>query len=173
VPQVKPVQLIVALGGILALAAAYGAGRYAAPPRVETSTVASSNATSAAQVQVVERVVAGPVRTVTRVVERVVPCTAGPATPVRETTVVEERGQQVTDTAVSATGRTTEATQVAQSTVTTAEQPRLMLQAGASLGTNLTPAWSAGASYRLTGPLWLGAAYESTGRVELRASITF
>lgn len=160
---------------------AFGAGRYAAPSRVEVRS-ASTNSVQSAAVAVshdTERETVGPVRivTVTRMVPADCPRVAGAnAVFVPEVTVTEERGPVVIervddDTSVASTNSLATST---ASTVTAYKQPRLMLQMGSTtpLG-SLSPSWDVSASYRLAGPVWAGAVYESTGRVGLRVGLTF
>jgi hypothetical protein len=147
----------------------YGFGRYASPAKVEVQTKIEERIVIH-NVEV-EKIVKGPVTTVTRTVERLVPCTEGALTPTTDTTTTVSEGPVTIDRVETADGTSSTTTQ--SKTVTIWTQPRLMLQAGASAGLDLKPAWNVGASYRIIGPVWLGAAYRSEKQVELRASLTF
>lgn len=164
----------IALGALLLSGLiGYGAGRYAVPARVEVRTVVQTQTVTEWRDRVVEKVVAGPTRTVTRVVDVVGPCTPAGA-PTRETVTVVEAGPVTTTRDTDAGGATTSATVADTRTVTTQEQPRFMLQVGAASGIDVRPAYNVGASYRFAGPLWAGIAYHTTDRrLELRASLTF
>lgn len=157
------------VGGLALGLVGYGVGRYAQPAKVITVTKTETQVEW--KDREVVREVAGPVRTVTRTVERLAKCPEGGTTPTREITIVEDRGPVVTDRASASDGTAQAKAEVRTSVV--AEQPRLALQAGAVAGADFRPTWNAGASYRLAGPLWLGAAYHSDKRLEVRAMFTF
>lgn len=169
----RPVQASFVLVGLLALGVSFSAGRYTAPAKVEVRQATATAASVVYRDRLVEHEVAGPVRTVTRTVERLVPCAAGDPTPQRETTTVVEAGSVVIDRVGDQAGQGTLSTTSTTQTITSYDQPRLMLQAGASLGASLAPQWRLGALYRLAGPLWVGASYLSTQRGELTLAFTF
>ena len=148
----------------------YGVGRLAAPAkvveveRVVTETVTESNLTI--------RYREGPTRTTTTVVEVEVPCPGGGTVPGTSTTTIVDQGPVTIDHVGDSTSSTNT---LAQTTTTvTAEQPRWLMQAGAGIGADIRPAYNVGASYRLAGPFWAGAAYHFTDRrLELRVGFTF
>jgi len=161
------VLLLVGLGG-------YGAGRFTTPAKIETKTVVQEHTQIEYRDRVVEKVVQGPVRTVTHTVTREAVCVAGQSTPVTDTTTVVDAGPVTIDHASDSSGSAIQDVKVETKTVTVYEQPRLMLQAGAASGTDLSPHYNLGASYRFAGPLWAGAAYHITDkRAELRLGLSF
>ena len=165
----------IAAASLLAVGlAGYGFGRYVQPARVVVETVVRTETNIDWKDRVVEHRVEGPVRTVIRTVERTGPCEAGTA-PTSESIITIDEGPDTTDTVTDSTGTASAATKVETRTVTVYTQPRLMLQAGVAAGLDLRPTYSLGASYRIVGPLWLGAAYlhGSRPQIDLRASLTF
>jgi len=146
---------IFAGAAVVALAAAFGAGRFSAPTKVQTVTVTEWKD------RTLERQVAGPVRIVTRVVER--PAAEAPSPPgcpecpaIHETTTTEDRApvtvERVADS--SSTSST--------STTTTREYPRLMLGLGAGYPL---------AAFRLDAPEFGGlAAYRFAGALSAWAA---
>ena len=167
--------LALAIGLILAAAVAgYAWGRYATPAKVVTNTVVEIQTRTEWKDRIVEKVVQGPVRTVTHTVERPVACIPGETTPSIETTTTVDAGPVVTTSDTTQEGTQASATMAQTTTTVTQEQPRWLLQAGIASGTDIRPAYNVGASYRLLGPLLAGAAYHVTDkRLELRASFTF
>lgn len=153
----------------------YGIGRYALPAKIVTVTKTETKTEIQWKDRIVEKMVQGPVRTVVHTVTRDVACAPGETAPVTTTDTVIDASPVIIDRVGDSTGTATAATKSETTKTVTNEQPRLMLQAGASLviGIPLKPEWSAGASYRLAGPFWLGAAYQSSQRLEIRASLTF
>lgn len=148
-------RLAVAAGALALLAAAFLAGRFAAPTKTVTVTKTEFvDRVVTAEVVRTERV-EGPVRTVTR--WRDAP--AAPGCPeVREVEQVEERGP-VTSTTASAS---TSASETVASTETTRvverDRARLRLELSQDV-TRLTDPKALGgaASARVYGPFWLGA----------------
>jgi hypothetical protein len=159
-------------GSLLAAGAAgYGLGRYATPAKtVKVETVRVETKVEWRDREI-ERVVAGPTRSVT--VTRSVPSVC-PGLPEVTTTTTVDAGPVVVDRASDGSGTTAISLASQTATTVTAEQPRWLLQAGVASGTNIRPAYSVGASYRLAGPFWLGSAWHITDRrAELRAGFTF
>ncbi len=160
---------------LLAGAIGYGAGRYATPAKVVTVTKTETKTEIQWKDRIVEKVVAGPVRTVTHTVERLVPCVPGETTPVTDTTTTVDAGPVIIDRVGDSAGASTSATLAVTTSTTTHDQPRLMLQVGTGL--RLKP--DVGASYRFAGPVWLGASYDTDAalalkdRFRLRVSLTF
>lgn len=154
----------------------YGFGRYATPAKVEVRTETKTQTVVEYRDRVVERVVQGPTRTVTvaKVVTLEVPCPPGGTAPGTEstTTTTVEAGPVVIDRTSDGSGTATASSQSGTSTRTTQEAPRWLLQAGAGLDRHADTYWTAGASYRLAGPFWLGAAYQSTKAVEIRVGFS-
>lgn len=145
--------IIAAIVALAALAAAFGAGRFTAPAKVQTVTITQWKD------RFIEHQVAGPVRIVTRTVERPAPeappppgCPACAA--VAETTTTEDRSPVTTD-------RTSEAaSQTSTSSTTTHDYPRLTLGVGAGSPLDHLQAPQLGglAAYRFAGPLSAWAA---------------
>jgi hypothetical protein len=169
-------RISIAVGALLAAALlGYGFGRYALPAEVVTKTVVDVQTKVEWKDRVVEKIVQGPTRTVTHVVERPVACVPGETTPSVETTTTVDAGPIIIDRVADETG--TEATVAHAATTTTIirEQPRLMLQGGI----DLKRVWDASASYRVMGPGWLGLAYRNDvtvkplDRLNLRLTFTF
>jgi hypothetical protein len=158
--------LAIAVASILALLAAYGAGRYAAPTKVVTKTETKT----VTQVQYQDRVVyqdrlvehrvAGPVRIVTKTIP--VPVAAGCPAAV-ETIVTEDHGAVTTDTQASAEGSSTSQAQVDQTQETKTEKtvtrdaPRLTLLLSQDALRLTDPSRLAGTvTYRFLGPVAAG-----------------
>jgi hypothetical protein len=145
---------------------AFAAGRYTAPgPKVEVR-----EREVARQVEV-ERKVEGPVRVVTRTVERLVACPAQPgqpaaSEPVRETLITEDRGPVV----IERTGATETSRERLQ--VSEPREPDRWL-VGASYGLGLGSKPGALVGYRLAGPVWLGASYSLGGELRASVAVTF
>lgn len=174
-------RIALAVGALLAAALiGYGLGRYATPAKKETKTAATEEKkTAAAEVKhEAEKESRGPAQIVTVTKWLPAKCPALPgAAPVLvpEVTVTENRGAVIIDRVEdsAATLATASTSKTETTTTVTQEQPRLMLQAGAVADLSFRPTWNLGASYRFAGPLWLGAAYHSDKRLELRVSLTF
>lgn len=167
----------------LACGCALGAGmrQYRAPAGTEQQASTKTEERIVYRDRVAERVTAGPTRTVTRTIERLVPCPStpeGPSAPVlvRETVATTESGPIVSTVTSEALGASTATGTSSSTSVTTYEQPRLLVQAGALVDLSHPlgkPGWSLGAAYRVAGPVWLGAAYHSDHSIEPRLSFTF
>jgi hypothetical protein len=166
-PRWYGVPLALLVAGVL-----FAAGRYTAPlppPRVEVREKVMEHKVE------VEHKVEGPVRVVTRTVERLAACPALPgqpaaSEPVRETTVVEERGEVV----IERTGAT-EASREREQVVTPASREPARWMVGASYGLALGSAPTPGAlvAYRLAGPVWLGASGDLGGNLRASVAVTF
>ncbi len=155
-----------------ALLVAFGAGRFATPPKVVTKTetvvkvetrevVKTVTVTAAAKVKVIERVVTkeGEVR------ERIV---------IREVTKKETEGEHKTDAVASET--------VKAEKIVTSDAPRLTVSV--LVGADLNPAWQpipgAGplalglqVQYRIAGPVTVGVFGLHTGVVGASLGVTF
>ena len=168
------------VAGVAVLAAGaggYGFGRYATPAKVEVRTEIKTVTQVEWRDRDVVRRVEGPTRTVTvtRVVEVEVPCPPGGSVPGTSTTTTTttDAGPVTVDTNHASDGTLASAGTAATATTTTMEAPRWLVQAGIASGSDLVPTYNVGASYRLAGPLWLGASYHTTHALELRASFAF
>jgi hypothetical protein len=165
---------VVVVACLLTLAAGYGAGRYVAPAKIITKTDIQWKDKIVYQDREVEKVVQGPTHTVTHTVVREVACKPGDTAPVSDTTTVVDAGPVTTDHTTAVDSTVVSTGEIKTQTVTVYEQPRLLLQAGAASGLDLKLRYNLGASYRLAGPLWAGAAYHLTDRrVEARVGLSF
>ena len=142
-----------------AIAAAYGAGRYASPTRVVFQTVTEFREVAAKKTE------AGPTKKTARVVSETLPGGGRRTT----TDYVLERGPVVT--------LETRATESKTESITTKEwdAPRLTLGVKGGLAIDdLSLTWGAFAGYRVLGPLVLGVDYTRAGNVvQGSAAITF
>jgi hypothetical protein len=158
------------MAAALALIAAYGAGRYAAP----TKTVTKTETRTVTQVQyqdrvvyqdrIVEKKVEGPVRIVTRTIPYLVPGAPAGCPSAVETITTEDHGAVTTDTQASAEGSSTSQTQVAQTQDVNTEKvvirdaPRWTLLLSQDALHLTDPSHLAGTvTYRLLGPIAAGA----------------
>lgn len=171
----KRILLYVALG-LAAMAAAYGAGRYTAPSKVETK----EKVVTQVKTVVEEHRVEGPVRIVTRTVERPAPETPPPpgcpeCPPIHETTTTEERGPTTVDTHATV-DKTKE---ISKSILTEREYPRLTIGAGVGsliVRDPLNIGVAGMTNYRVAGPFGVWASGTLRGRdsvVLAGVSITF
>jgi hypothetical protein len=151
----------------------YGLGRYATPAKVVVDTKVKIEEVVKWRDVVVEKRVEGPVRTVTRTVERPVACVPGETTPSIETVTTIDQGPVVIDHVATSDGAASTNTLAQTTTTITAEQPRWLLQAGAGTGTDLRVVYNAGVSRRLAGPFWLGVSGSTDRRLTLTAGLTF
>jgi hypothetical protein len=165
----------IGIGALLvAGAVGYGFGRYASPAKVVTVTKVETKTVTEWKDRVVEKIVAGPVHTVTRTVEIKVPCPPGGGfVPGTETVTTVDAGPTVIDRTQDAAGTASTNTLAQTTTVVTQEQPRWLLQAGAGVGTDLRVVYNAGVSRRLAGPFWLGVSGSTDRRLTLTAGLTF
>lgn len=171
-----PRQIGISAGILLAVGAiGYGAGRYALPAKIVTVTKTDTKVDIQYRDRIVEKVVTGPVKTVIHTVTREVACVPGATTPVVDSTTTIDAQPVVIDRVATNDGTSkTEAKTEITKTITN-EQPRLMAQGGIDLKAN----WSAGGSYRLLGPGWLGAEYRNDlslkplERITVRFAVTF
>jgi len=167
--------------GCVAMAASFGAGRYSAPTKEEWRSVVSIQTNEVEVEKVVERIVEvkGPVRTVTRIVERVVPseCAGVPPVILHDTeTIVEEAGTTTTTDTAKDERRELEQTGVtATEHVVTRDAPRLTLgfKGGVSLD-SMTMTWGAFGHYRILGPLSIGGDYTRQANIVMGSvALTF
>lgn len=165
-----PKRIAIAAGALLLAALiGYGIGRYATPAKVVTVTKVETKVDVQWRDRIVEKVVSGPVRTITHTVERLVPCTEGASTPTTDTTTTVEQGPVVIDRMANSDGTSESTTKTETKTVTVFSQPRLMLQAGGGMALSLKPtlSWSAAGLYRFAGPFWGGASYQQVGNIHI------
>lgn len=143
-----------AAGTLAACAVAFVAGRRSAPVRVEERTVTQVQRVVEYKDRVVAQKVAGPVRIVTRTVEK----------PGAERVVerVVERGAVTTTTTTDRQGTSTDTSKTTAEKLTSAGQPgwRVAVSPGWDLR-DLTDArprtWGGEVDRRVLGPVWLGA----------------
>lgn len=162
------------VAGVVACAVSFGAGRYTKPARVEERVVTQYKDRAVVEYRdrIVERRVQGPVRVVTRTVEkpggeRIVERT------VERAPVVEERSS-----APSLAAHLEHEAASSSATVTTREQPRLLvgLEAAWNLrDPRLRPDAGGQVMYRARGPLWAGLRVSEAqgGIAAVQAAISF
>ena len=168
----------VAAGGACLLGAAggYGAGRLYGPTREEWRSVVSIQEKLVEVEKEVVRVVQGPVRVVTKTVERLVPseCPGQPPVILTDTEVIEDRGPVVTDAARDERRELEELGVTATEHVVERDAPRLTLLF--TFGTSVTspaPVYGGAVTYRVLGPLTLGAGFDSSLRATVAAGLQF
>lgn len=168
-----------ALAALVAGVAGYGVGRYALPAEEVWRSVVSIQEKVVEVEKIVEKrvEVKGPVRTVTKVVERLVPGECGtPPVVLHDTETVEEEGPVTVTTDTS----TDERRELDKLGVTATEHtvkrdaPRLTLLF--TFGTSVTtpePVYGGMLLYRIAGPLVMGAGFDSSLRATMTAGLTF
>ena len=170
----------VACGVAGAFAAGYGTGYYTLPTREEWRSVVSIQTNEVEVEKVVERIVEvkGPVRTITRVVERVVPseCAGVPPIILTDTETIVDSGPTTTTTDTARDERR----ELEQTGVTATEHtversaPRLTLLG--TFGVSVVdphPVVGGQILVRILGPLTVGAGFDSSLRATVAAGLTF
>ena len=166
-------------GGVVVFAAGYGTGYLTLPSEEVWRSVVSIQTKEVEVIKEVEKrvEVKGPVRTVTKVVERLVPGECGlPPTILHDTEVVEDEGPVTTTTDSSRDEQhDLESLGVtATEHIVKRDAPRLTLLF--TFGTSVTtpaPVYGGSITYRVLGPLTLGAAFDSSLRATMAAGLTF
>jgi hypothetical protein len=165
--------------GVVAFCAGVGTGYYTLPAEEVWRSVVSIQTKEVEVIKEVEKrvEVKGPVRTVTKIVERIVPGSCGaPPTILHDTETVEEEGPVVTtvDTAKDERHDLENLGVTATEHTVKREAPRLTLLF--TFGTSVTtpaPVYGGAIMYRVLGPLTLGAAFDSSLRATLAGGVTF
>lgn len=167
------------VGIAVACCGGYGIGRYALPTSEEWRSVVSIQTHEVEVVKEVEKrvEVKGPIRVVTRTVERVVPGQCGqPPTILHDTEVVEEEGPVTitTDTTTDEHKELETLGVTATEHVVKHDAPRLTLlfTFGSSV-TSPSPVYGGEVVYRLLGPITLAAGFDSSLRATIAAGLTF
>ena len=176
--RTRPWWVWAAAAGVAGVAG-YGVGRYALPAEEVWRSVVSIQEKIVEVERIVEKrvEVKGPVRTVTKVVERIVPGECGlPPTVLRDTEIIEDAGPTTTTTDTA----TDERRELDKLGVTATEHtvkndaPRLTLLF--TFGTSVTspaPVYGGMVTYRVLGPLVMGAGFDSSLRATVAAGLTF
>ena len=158
----------------------YAGGYYTAPTREEWRSVVSIQTHEVEVEKVVERIVEvkGPVRTITRVVERVVPseCAGTPPVILHDTETIVDAGPTTTttDTARDERRELEETGVTATEHIVTRDAPRLTLLG--TFGTSVTdphPVYGGQIIVRVLGPLSVGAGFDSSLRATIAAGLQF
>jgi hypothetical protein len=166
--------------GCVAMVGSFGAGRYSAPTKEEWRSVVSIQTNEVEVEKVVERIVEvkGPIRTVTRTVERVVPseCAGVPPVILHDTETIVDSGPTTTTTDTARDERRKlESTGVTATEHTvTRDAPRLTILG--TFGTSVTdphPVYGGQIMVRVLGPLTVGAGFDSSLRATVAAGLTF
>lgn len=165
--------------GMVAFCAGYGTGYLTLPSEEVWRSVVSVQTNEVEVIKEVEKIVQvkGPVRTVTKVVERLVPGECGlPPTILHDTETVEEEGPvtTTTDTVKDEEHSLEELGVTATEHTVKRDAPRLTLlfTFGSSV-TSPSPVYGGALTYRVLGPLTLGAAFDSSLRATMAAGLTF
>ena len=165
------------LGGVACGAVVTG---YAMPTREEWRSVVSIQTNEVEVEKVVERIVEvkGPVRTITRVVERVVPseCAGVPPIILTDTETIVDSGPTTTttDTARDERRELEQTGVTATEHIVTRDAPRLTLLG--TFGTSVTdphPVYGGQIMVRILGPLTVGAGFDSSLRATVAAGLSF
>jgi hypothetical protein len=170
---------VAVVGGVCVFAAGYGTGYFTLPSEEVWRSVVSVQTNEVEVIKEVEKrvEVKGPVRVVTRTVERVVPGACGePPTILHDTEVVEEEGPVTitTDTTKDEHHELESLGVTATEHIVKHDAPRLTLLF--TFGTSVTtpaPVYGGALTYRVLGPLTFGAAFDSSLRATLAAGLTW